>query len=163
MRLHVLNNAYCVALTFKLASACSMLSCFVATVSINVYTSAALQLPRAPRFSWTNPGSVWHDGKQCLLLQVFHRMRLLLAGLLLLGIAGVSCAPILQANISSLTSNSQPVFVSAINVTSPATNDAIALVIPANTTNYTATPPQKFNWIQSPGADYLTTGTGSVM
>lgn len=103
----------------------------------------------------------WFNG--LLPQEVPIKMRLLLAGLLLGAFASVSCAPILQANISSLTSNSQPVFVSAINVTSPAPNDAIALVIPANTTNYTATPPQKFKWIQSPGSDYNSTGTGSVM
>ena len=89
-------------------------------------------------------------------------MKLLLIGLLLVGLASVRCAPTLQANVSSLTSNSQAIFVSAIGVDSPAPNDAIALVIPANTTNYTATPPQKFKWIQSPGSNYNQTGTGSV-
>ncbi len=88
-------------------------------------------------------------------------MMMLLAVFLAVGGLSASAAPTLQANITSLTSNSQAVFVSAINVTSPAANDAIALVIPANTTNYTATPPQKFKWIQS-DPNYLSSGTGSV-
>ena len=86
---------------------------------------------------------------------------MLLVVLLAGGIVTVSAVPTLQANISSLASNSAPVYVSAINVTNPAANDAIALVIPANTTNYTATPPQKFKWIESDG-NYLASGTGSV-
>lgn len=89
------------------------------------------------------------------------RTMMLLVVFLAVGGLTASAAPTLQTNITSLTSNSQAVFVSAINVTSPAANDAIALVIPANNTNYTATPPQKFKWIQS-DPNYLSSGTGSV-
>lgn len=88
-------------------------------------------------------------------------MLLLLTAILALSSLSVNAAPTIQANITSLTNNSQTVIVSAINVTSPAANDAIALVIPANTTNFTTTPPQKFKWLET-DANYLSTGTGSV-
>lgn len=89
-----------------------------------------------------------------------HRLALLLCAAFLA--AGVQAAPVLMANITSLASNSEGVFVSALNVTNPSSGDAIALVIPANTTNYTATPPQKFKWANSQSPSYTSTGTGSV-
>lgn len=74
-----------------------------------------------------------------------------------------TAAPALKANITSLSSNSGVVSVMATGVTKPTSGDAIALVIPANTTNYTATPPQKFKWVETNGSsDYLSSGSGSV-
>lgn len=75
----------------------------------------------------------------------------------------VSAAPTLTANITALSSNSEVVVVTATGVAEPGSGDAIALVIPANTTNYTATPPQKFKWVDTNGSsDYLSSGSGSV-
>ena len=92
------------------------------------------------------------------------RMRLPLCALCVtMLIATVSTAPSLTANITSLSSNSQVVSVTATGVAQPSSGDAIALVIPANTTNYTATPPQKFKWVETNGSStYLSTGNGTV-
>lgn len=77
--------------------------------------------------------------------------------------AAASAAPALEANITSLSSNSEVVSVTATGVAKPTSGDAIALVIPANTTNYTATPPQKFKWVETNGSsDYLSSGSGTV-
>ena len=78
-------------------------------------------------------------------------------------LTSVSAAPALKANITSLSSNSEVVSVMATGVATPTSGDAIALVIPANTTNYTATPPQKFKWVETNGSsDYLSSGSGAV-
>ena len=78
-------------------------------------------------------------------------------------VAAASAAPALKANITSLSSNSEVVSVTATGVATPTSGDAVALVIPANTTNYTATPPQKFKWVETNGSsDYLSSGSGSV-
>ncbi|KAL3138574.1 hypothetical protein ABBQ32_006345 [Trebouxia sp. C0010 RCD-2024] len=75
----------------------------------------------------------------------------------------VSAAPALRANTTLLSSNSEVISVTATGVATPTNGDAIALVIPANTTNYTATPPQKFKWVETNGSSsYLSSGTGSV-
>ena len=63
-------------------------------------------------------------------------------------VAAASSAPALEAHIAAQSSNSEVVYVTATDVANPTSGDASAPVNPVNTTNYIATPTQKFKCVK---------------